>query len=123
MAQTVALTWAAHAAAGVQQLPASPGGDATCVRWPGMVHQVERGADDTSAVTYEIQIREYLDSDWADWLGGMALTHTDEGATLLRGAAGPGGAVRRVDEPARSGADADRGAACRIGCRVRQKTR
>ena len=27
-----------------------------------------------SAGTYEIQIREYLDSDWADWLGGMALT-------------------------------------------------
>ena len=38
-----------------------------------------------SAVTYEIQVREYLDSYWADWLGGMALTHTPDGATLLRG--------------------------------------
>ena len=38
-----------------------------------------------SANMYEIQIREYLDSHWADWLGGMALTHTGDGATLLRG--------------------------------------
>ena len=37
------------------------------------------------AATYEIQIRDYLNSHWADWLGGMTLTHTADGATLLRG--------------------------------------
>jgi hypothetical protein len=38
-----------------------------------------------SSVTYEIQIREYLDSHWADWLGGMTLTHTNQGETILTG--------------------------------------
>jgi hypothetical protein len=37
------------------------------------------------AVTYEIHIREYLDSHWTDWLGGMTLTHTDQGQTILVG--------------------------------------
>jgi hypothetical protein len=38
-----------------------------------------------SAVMYQIQIREYLDSHWADWLGGMTLRHTDQGETILTG--------------------------------------
>ena len=35
-------------------------------------------------LTYQVRIQGFLDADWADWLGGLTLTH-DEGDTLLTG--------------------------------------
>ncbi len=32
-----------------------------------------------------IRVRGELDAHWADWLGGLALTHTADGDTLLEG--------------------------------------
>ena len=34
---------------------------------------------------YEIRIRGRLDEDWIEWFDEMALTHTDEGQTILAG--------------------------------------
>ncbi len=35
--------------------------------------------------TYEIRLKAYLPTDWSDWFDGMAVTHDDEGNTLLTG--------------------------------------
>lgn len=34
---------------------------------------------------YEIRLRGRLDDRWSTWLDGLALTHTDDGTTVLRG--------------------------------------
>ena len=34
---------------------------------------------------YEIRLKGRLDSSWADWLGGMSLTHASDGTTVLAG--------------------------------------
>ena len=34
---------------------------------------------------YQIRIRGRLDSQWADWFEGMAITHEEDGNTLLTG--------------------------------------
>jgi hypothetical protein len=39
-----------------------------------------------TTVTYEIRIKEHLDSHWAEWLGGMRLTYAENGETILTGA-------------------------------------
>ena len=33
----------------------------------------------------EILIDGHVDSDWSDWLGGLAVTHADSGYTVLAG--------------------------------------
>ena len=33
----------------------------------------------------EIIIRGEIDEDWSDWLGNLAVCHTDDGNTLLSG--------------------------------------
>ncbi len=34
---------------------------------------------------YEIRLKGRLDGTWADWLGGMSLTHASDGTTVLTG--------------------------------------
>ena len=35
---------------------------------------------------YEIRVKGHLDASWADWMGGLAITHQQNGETLLSGA-------------------------------------
>jgi hypothetical protein len=46
-----------------------------------------RGSTDhrQGATRYEIRLKGHLDSSWADWLGGMSLTHASDGTTVLGG--------------------------------------
>lgn len=37
------------------------------------------------ATRYEIRLKGRLDSSWADWLGGMSLTHASDGTTVVAG--------------------------------------
>jgi hypothetical protein len=34
---------------------------------------------------YEIRVEGLIDERWSEWLGGMALTHEDNGETVLLG--------------------------------------
>lgn len=36
-------------------------------------------------MTYEIRVEGLIDDRWSEWLGGMALTHEDNGRTVLVG--------------------------------------
>ena len=44
-----------------------------------------RGSTDRrhEATQYEIRLKGHLDSSWADWLGGMSLTHASDGTTVV----------------------------------------
>jgi hypothetical protein len=33
----------------------------------------------------EIQVKGHIDENWAEYLGGLTLTHTEENSTLLTG--------------------------------------
>jgi hypothetical protein len=46
-----------------------------------------RGSTDHrhGATRYEIRLKGHLDSSWADWLGGMSLTHAGDGTTVVAG--------------------------------------
>jgi hypothetical protein len=33
----------------------------------------------------EIRVEGHIDSNWAEWLDGLTLTHTEEGETVLTG--------------------------------------
>ena len=46
-----------------------------------------RGSTDRrhEAMQYEIRLKGHLDSRWADWLGGMSLTHASDGTTVVVG--------------------------------------
>ncbi len=46
-----------------------------------------RGSPDDrhEAKRYEICLKGRLDSSWAEWLGGMSLTHSNDGTTVLAG--------------------------------------
>jgi len=46
-----------------------------------------RGSTDHrhEATRYQIRLKGHLDSRWADWLGGMSLTHTGDGTTVVTG--------------------------------------
>ena len=37
------------------------------------------------AETYRIHVGGHLDACWADWLGGLAIQHQEDGTTLLTG--------------------------------------
>jgi len=41
--------------------------------------------DRHEARRYEIRLKGRLDSSWAEWLGGMSLTHASDGTTVLVG--------------------------------------
>jgi len=34
---------------------------------------------------YEIKVKGHLEEHWADWLGGLSITHDSQGNTLLTG--------------------------------------
>jgi hypothetical protein len=34
---------------------------------------------------YQVRIQGYLDHEWSEWLGGLAIEHLDGGDTLLEG--------------------------------------
>lgn len=34
---------------------------------------------------YQIRVKGHLDRRWADWLGGLALVHREDGTTVLTG--------------------------------------
>ncbi len=36
-------------------------------------------------MTYEIRVDGLIDDRWSEWLGGMVLTHEDNGETVLLG--------------------------------------
>jgi len=33
----------------------------------------------------EIRIKGQIDRDWSDWIGGLAITHTSQGETIITG--------------------------------------
>ena len=39
--------------------------------------------DRPEAMRYEIRLKGRLDGSWAEWLGGMSLTHASDGTTVL----------------------------------------
>lgn len=41
--------------------------------------------DPLSPGGYELRIAGHLDDRWSTWFGGLTLTHTDDGTTILRG--------------------------------------
>ena len=45
----------------------------------------DRTDDRHEARRYEIRLKGHLDSSWAEWLGGMSLTHASDGTTVLVG--------------------------------------
>ena len=42
-------------------------------------------ADSLSTMIYQIRIKGLLDRQWTDWFGGMTVSATDDGDTLLTG--------------------------------------
>ena len=45
---------------------------------------------------YKIRVKGHLDHSWSDWLGGMTISHEENGATLLTGALPDQGALHGV---------------------------
>ena len=41
--------------------------------------------DPQAPVRYEIRVKGHLDTRWAAWFDGLALSHGSDGTTLLRG--------------------------------------
>lgn len=42
--------------------------------------------DSRAPVRYELRVEGHLDQQWSTWFGGPAITHEDDGTTILRGA-------------------------------------
>jgi hypothetical protein len=38
-----------------------------------------------SPTVYQIRVKGYLGEEWSDWFDGMAVTHPDNGETILTG--------------------------------------
>ena len=41
--------------------------------------------EDDEGINYKIKIKGYLEGHWADWLGGLQITHDPQGISLLTG--------------------------------------
>lgn len=41
--------------------------------------------DNDESQRYEIRVKGQIDSQWADWFGGLTITPTDDGQTCLTG--------------------------------------
>jgi hypothetical protein len=41
--------------------------------------------DGETGIEYEIKIKGYLEEHWADWMGGLRITHDLHGNSLLSG--------------------------------------
>ena len=44
----------------------------------------------------EIHLRGHIGLDWSDWLGGLSITHTETGETVLAGTVRDQAALRGV---------------------------
>ena len=42
-------------------------------------------SDNETGIHYEIKVKGQLDEHWADWLGGLSITHDAQGNSLLTG--------------------------------------
>jgi len=42
----------------------------------------------------EIRVRGQIDQDWSDWCGGLTITHTERGETVLAGSVRDQAALR-----------------------------
>ena len=42
-------------------------------------------SNDNAGIEYEITIKGHLEAHWADWMGGLNITHDTEGYSLLTG--------------------------------------
>jgi hypothetical protein len=42
-------------------------------------------ADPSEPMVYQMRIKGHLDSGWTDWFGGLSITLSDNGDTLLTG--------------------------------------
>ena len=42
-------------------------------------------SDDETGIHYEIKVKGQLDEHWADWLGGLNITHDAQGHSRLTG--------------------------------------
>ncbi len=51
---------------------------------------------------YTICIKNHLDSRWEHWFEGMAITHTDDGLTILTGEVADQAALHGIFEKIRS---------------------
>lgn len=45
----------------------------------------DAATDPQAPQLYQIRLRGHLDSQWADWFGGLTVALTDDGDTLLTG--------------------------------------
>ena len=56
--------------------------------WAGdqsdQIHRID-GADILGGGIYEIEVAGQLDTQWSEWLGGLAISHDGAGNTLLTG--------------------------------------
>jgi hypothetical protein len=50
-----------------------------------MSNNLSHQFDSFQSLVYQIRVRGHLDSQWADWFGGLAITLEDNGDTLLTG--------------------------------------
>jgi hypothetical protein len=42
-------------------------------------------SNDETGIHYEIKVKGHLEEHWADWLGGLSITHDTQGNSLLTG--------------------------------------
>ena len=50
-----------------------------------MTNEFNSNTDPDERTVYQIRIKGHLDSEWADWFGGLTITLEDNGNTLLTG--------------------------------------
>jgi len=50
-----------------------------------MADALNRQTAPSQPTVYQIRVKGHLDSQWADWFGGLTVTPQDNGETLLTG--------------------------------------
>jgi hypothetical protein len=50
-----------------------------------MANERNPNTDPRQPIIYQIRIQGHLGSEWADWFGGLSITLSDNGETLLTG--------------------------------------
>ena len=50
-----------------------------------MAEALNRTADTSQPIIYQIRVKGHLGSQWKDWFGGLTVTLEDNGETLLTG--------------------------------------
>jgi hypothetical protein len=50
-----------------------------------MSNERNPAADSCELLAYQIRLKGQLNSEWADWFGGLTITPEDNGTTLLTG--------------------------------------